>query len=261
MNLMQSNTTALPWVQVTLTVLMFAYIGLWPQYLTPWLCSILLYVCIGCFGISLGYHRLLTHKSFSVSRNWEIFLTLWGALAFTGSSIGWVSVHRNHHRYSDTEKDPHSPVHRGSSILIASYKITPDKWGVRQLITDRFHLFLHRYYFGLLTLWATLFFAFFGLTGLMHLVLIPAVISVWVSTVSNYMNHTWGYRNYDTRDNSLNNWFNALLTFGEGWHNNHHAYPGAWNFGHKWWELDIGAQIIKLVRTRTQYNSVTKEKK
>jgi stearoyl-CoA desaturase (delta-9 desaturase) len=83
---------------------------------------------------------------------------------------------------------------------------------------------------------------------MMHLVIIPATISIWASTISNYMNHKWGYKTFVTTDNSRNNWLNAIFTFGEGWHNNHHARPGEWYFGHRWWELDIGGQIIKLIK-------------
>jgi len=243
-----SNTSFLPIIQITLTLGILLFALLVPQSGIGWLTSILMYGMIGCFGISIGYHRLLTHKAFKTSKFWEYFCTLWGMLAFTGSSIGWVGVHRDHHRYSDGIKDPHSPWHHGAKMLIANYGFEPNKWAVRGLITDKFHLFLHKYYFGLISIWAFLFFYFGGLNALMYWVLIPGCISIWSSTISNYMNHKWGYQNYTTRDRSRNNWLNAIFTFGEGWHNNHHARPGDWNFGHKWWEFDLASWFVRLMK-------------
>lgn len=245
MNFLCSNTTALPYIQIALTLAIIAFVLMVPQDGMLWLLSIGVYALIGCFGISIGYHRLLTHRSFRTSKFWERVCTLFGVLAFTGSSIGWVGVHYDHHKFSDRPGDPHSPKVHGLQMLLANYQFEPNKWAIRNLITDPFHAFIHRYYFGILGLWL----AFWTVLGLgMHVVIIPAAISIWVSTISNYTNHKWGYRNYKTADDSTNLWINAVFTFGEGWHNNHHAAPGRWNFGHKWWELDLGAQFIKLIK-------------
>lgn len=247
MSILTSNTKHLPYIQIVATLLVVMFFFFFPQTLNLWILSIGIYIIIGAFGISIGYHRLLTHKSFKTSKFWERFCTLCGMLAFTGSSIGWVGLHRQHHAYSDKQGDPHSPVVHGWKMLIANYDFDPNKWAVRSLITDKFHTFTHKYYFGILLAWFA-FWTFFGLTIAFHVVLIPAVISVWVSTISNYMNHKWGYRNFNTGDRSTNNWFNALFTFGEGWHNNHHARPGSYTFQIYWWEFDPAAQIIKLIR-------------
>jgi len=247
MNILTSNTLFLPYIQIFLTIMVILFCIFFPQSALMWILSFIIYALIGAFGISIGYHRLLTHKSFKTSKFWERFCTLFGALAFTGSSIGWVGMHRQHHRYSDKPGDPHSPVIHGLKMLIASYDFDPSKWTVRYLITDKFHLFLHKYYFGLLALWC-IFWSLFGLSALFYVVVIPGVISVWVSTISNYMNHKWGYRNFETSDTSTNNWFNALFTFGEGWHNNHHARPGSYTFQLKWWEFDPAAMIIRAIR-------------
>lgn len=251
MKWMESNTRYLPIGQVSLTLAIIAYALLLPQSLGWWVVSFLGYCIIGCVGISVGYHRLLTHKSFKTSRFWECVCTLVGVLAFTGSSIGWVGVHRDHHRYSDSPGDPHSPHEYGAKMLLADYAFTPDKWAIRDMITDRFHQSVHRYYFGLLAAWSALWFVASLLTGkplLMHCVFIPAALSVWSSTMSNYMNHKWGYRPHKTRDQSRNNWLNAIFTFGEGWHNNHHAFPGAWKFGQRWWEVDMGSWFVRMIK-------------
>lgn len=247
MSILTSNTKFLPYIQVISTLIVVLFCVFFPQTLGLWVLSVALYAIIGMFGISIGYHRLLTHKSFKTSKFWERFCTLCGTLAFTGSSIGWVGMHRQHHRYSDKLGDPHSPTVSGYKTLIASYDFDPSKWAVRSLITDKFHVFLHRYYFGLLLLWAGLW-LLIGLPFFFHVVLIPAVISVWVSTISNYMNHKWGYRNFETNDNSRNLWINAIFTFGEGWHNNHHARPGNYSFKAKWWEIDLGAWAIDRIK-------------
>lgn len=248
MNMFISNSAALPYIQVALTTVVVLFMLLMPQSTALWVLSFAIYAIIGCFGISVGYHRLLTHKSFKTSKFWERFCTLAGMLAFTGSSIGWVGMHRQHHRYSDKPGDPHSPLVHGTKMLLASYDFDSNKWAVRYLITDKFHLFVHKYYFLILAAWAAVW-ALLGLHFLMFIVVIPAVISIWVSTISNYMNHKWGYTNYVTTDNSKNLWINAIFTFGEGWHNNHHARPGNYDFQVKWWEIDLGASVIRRIKS------------
>ena len=250
-NVFASNTQYLPYVQLTATALVLLYAFLLPQSGSLWLLSVLMYVGIGCFGISIGFHRLLTHKSFKTTKFWEYFCATWGALAFTGSAIGWVGMHRDHHKYSDKLGDPHSPMVSGPKMLVAAYDYEPNKWKIRHLIFDKYHIFMHKWYFGLLILWTALW-ALIDPVLAMHVVIIPAVFSVWSSTTSNYMNHMWGYRNFETTDNSRNLWFNAIFTFGEGWHNNHHARPGNYDFGSgtsgKWWEFDPTARVIELIR-------------
>jgi fatty-acid desaturase len=250
-NIFASNTKFLPSIQIAATAIVVVFLLFFNQSFSLWLLSIAMYALIGCFGISIGYHRFLTHKSFKTTKFWEYFCTLCGMLAFTGSSIGWVGMHRDHHKFSDKEGDPHSPVHRGIKMLIAAYPYTPDRWKIRHLIFDPVHAFTHKWYFGLLLVWTAFWFALDPIL-MMHVVIIPATISVWISTTSNYMNHMCGYRNFETSDNSKNLWINALITFGEGWHNNHHARPGNYDFGSglsgKWWEIDLAAKIINLIK-------------
>lgn len=246
-NVFASNTEYLPYLQLSITALTVLFAVFYQQSLDLWLISIAMYAAIGCFGISIGYHRLLTHKSFKTTRFWERFCTVWGALAFTGSSIGWVGMHRDHHKYSDKPGDPHSPHVSGGKMLVAAYDYTPDKWKIRHLIFDTFHVFIHKWYFALLSAWLAVWILIDPVLA-MHVVLIPAVISIWISTTSNYMNHRWGYKNFKTTDQSGNLWFNAVFTFGEGWHNNHHARPGNYDFGYKWWEFDPAARIIDIIR-------------
>ena len=195
-------------------------------------------------GLQAGYHRLLTHKSYTTSKMMEYIMSSIGILCIVGSPIAWVSAHRQHHRYPDTEKDPHSPHHIGWRSLFANYQYQWDKWPIRELIVDPVHRLVHDRYFLLLIVWfAGL--ASIGINVLLYIGIIPMALAIWVSTISNYLNHYFGYRTYKTTDKSRNLWITAYLTFGEGWHNNHHAHSNEYRFGKRWWELDLGAWIIE----------------
>lgn len=249
-NIFRSNTTLLPYIQIILTltsavglVLMFSWEGV--------ILSVVMYFLIGCLGISIGYHRYLSHKSFELKYKWMQWPLLFlGCLAGTGSPIGWVAVHREHHRHSDREHDPHSPHTIGLKSFIAKYHYQWNKWPIRDLIVDPIHRYIHDYYFALLVVYFIAL-AIIDPMLLLYIGIIPMVLSIWASTISNYINHKYGYRNYNTIDKSGNCWYTALLTFGEGWHNNHHARPKDFRFGRKWWEFDIGAIIIAgLMKTK-----------
>lgn len=241
----RSNTIYLPYIQVLSTIVSlivlifdFSYSGI--------LLSMLMYTLIGCFGISIGYHRWLSHKSFVLKHKWSEWILLWlGCLAGTGSPIGWVAVHREHHRKSDKFGDPHSPHTIGFKSLIARYDYKWDKWPIRDLITNKVHRLVHDNYFLLLLSWIILMTATFGMTFGMYLTVIPMCLSIWASTISNYVNHKFGYISYNTPDRSKNLWATAYVTFGEGWHNNHHARPKDYRFGKKYWEFDLGAFLIE----------------
>ena len=243
-SIFRSNTTFLPHIQITLTAI--SILGLAYYFSPMWLLgTLIMYVLIGCFGISIGYHRYLSHKSFNLKFEWTKWPLLWlGCLAGTGSPIGWVAVHREHHKFSDRKHDPHSPHTIGYKSLIANYTYTWNKWPIRDLITNPYHRFLHDYYFLLLAVWFLAALAM-GWYVALYMVIIPTTLSIWASTISNYVNHKYGYISYKTVDQSKNCWYTAYLTFGEGWHNNHHARPKNYRFGKEWGELDLGAMFIK----------------
>ena len=240
----RSNTEYLPYIQILVSiitglVLMFDFSGL------GLLASVVIYAFIGCFGISIGYHRYLAHKSFELKYKWMKYPLFWlGCIAGTGSPLGWAAVHRNHHKFSDRVGDPHSPKNIGLKVLLADYEYKLNPWNVRDFVCDKTHMFLHNYYFLLLFIW----FAgamLIGFNVAMYGVIVPIAFTIWVSTISNYVNHKFGYISNKTQDDSRNLWITAVLTFGEGWHNNHHANPRDYQFGKKWWEIDWGAFIIK----------------
>ena len=214
---------------------------------------------IGGLGIATGYHKLFSHKSFETFDFVKKIMVILGTLSLQGSVLFWVSVHRGiHHRYSDTEKDIHSPIHG----LLYSYILwhndldpkTINLMYARDLLKDKFISFQHEHYkklFWFLILLSMIISYKFCLG-----VLIPAcLLAFHQDNIVNILGHSprFGYRNFETKDNSTNNWQTGLLCWGQGWHNNHHANPHKANFGSvKWWEFDPAYQIfVKLIRTQS----------
>lgn len=212
----------------------------------------LVYFFTGCIGMTVTYHRLLTHKSFKSSKIFEIFGTLCGTVGMTGSSLSWTAAHRHHHVRADKQGDPHSPQVLGyiraqylSMFSAIELKRSP-------VIRSKIHRFIHRYYIPINLTWVTLLFMIWGIWGVMTLCIIPAVVLWNAGSLINTICHTrWlGYRQYNVPDNSVNNHVLGLFMWGEGWHNNHHRFQSRANIGERWWEIDIGYWIILLVRRR-----------
>ena len=238
-----ANKAYLPFIQFLVTVATLSTLLL--DFSLNWLLvSLGMYCLIAALGISIGYHRYFTHRTFNLRHSWMKWILMWlGCLAGTGSPIIWAAVHRHHHRYSDKSGDPHSPKNLGLKTFIADYQYIWRPYSVKDLIKDPVHRFVHQYYYLLLTMWLIVA-AVINVHLALYGVVIPMTMMVWVSTASSFFTHRFGYVSYDTNDNSRNLWWMALLTFGEGWHNNHHASPRSYTFTRKWWELDIGGIII-----------------
>lgn len=218
-------------------------------YFSPWYFALTLFVYFltGCFGMTMTYHRLLSHKSWEAPEWFRKLGTLLGAYGLVGSSIGWVSMHREHHAYTDTEKDPHSP-HFGvfKAHFLSMFSNPSLRFGV-DLVRDPFHVKVHKYYFHA---HALIFLALACLSPMLLVFgyLLPAMILWNAGSLINTLNHMQGYRNTDTKDSSTNNLFSGYFVWGEGWHNNHHANPRSWSFSSKWWEFDWGGFFIKRIR-------------
>ncbi len=213
------------------------------------------------FGITLCYHRLLAHRSYKVTRWLEVVLTLAGCLAFQAGPIAWVATHRFHHKHADDEMDPHSPKvsffwsHIGWTVfrhpeldtLDGMKRLCPD------LAPDPVFFWLQRYFVAVNLAAAALLWSLglmlggwsLGLSMLLWAFCVRVVLIWHVTFLVNSASHVWGYQSYDTRDRSRNNWWVALLTFGEGWHNNHHADPRSAAHGREWWEFDMTYRIIR----------------
>ncbi len=220
--------------------------------------TIFLHWLFGSIGICLGYHRLLTHRSLHVPKWLEYAIATVGALALQGGPIFWVAGHRLHHLHTeDTEKDPYSS-RRGfwwSHMLWLFYpraeffnyekykKFAPD------LDREPFYRWLNRYFLLLQIPVAVLLYALGGWSFIIYGVFLRAVL-LWHSTwLINSASHLRGYRHFKVNDNSRNLWWAALLTYGEGWHNNHHAYPNVAKAGLQWWEVDMTWWAIKILQT------------
>jgi stearoyl-CoA desaturase (delta-9 desaturase) len=228
----------------------------------------------GVLGINIGFHRLLTHRAFSCPLWLEHTLAVLGTCCMQFSPAFWVAVHRRHHHYADDEMDPHSPLksffwaHFGW-LLVRPPDMKPapmiDRYS-RDLMRDPFYVMLEsRKNWIKLTLasWMLLFIAGFAVSLIWGGSLLDAfqfgsslfvwggalrTVFVWHTTWAvNSVTHVWGYRSYNTPDDSRNNPIVGLLAGGEGWHNNHHADPTSARHGHKWWELDLSWITIQLL--------------
>lgn len=213
-----------------------------------WAVTLLVYFLTGCFGMTMTFHRLLSHKSWNAPRWFEVVGTLLGTYGLTGSSIGWVAIHREHHHHTDREGDPHSPEHKGFfRVQWLSMFERPDPKYAMHLIRDPFHLALHKYYFVLHLSILLLLSSLVGIEACISWYLAPAAILWNAGSLINTATHMVGYRNHATKDNSTNIWLLGYLMWGEGWHNNHHHQPSNSRFGEKWWEYDIGHAFIRLI--------------
>ncbi|BBC22576.1 acyl-CoA desaturase [Pseudanabaena sp. ABRG5-3] len=232
--------------------------------LAPWFFSwsalgitILLHWFLGSIGICLGYHRLLSHRSFQVPKWLEYLIALIGAAALQGGPIFWIAGHRLHHAHTeDEEKDPYS-ARRGfwwSHMLWILYPksdfFDADKYFryAPDLARDPFYLWLDKYF---LLLQIPVGVGLYLLGGWSYVIWGMCVRSVflWHSTwFINSVTHMWGYRTFETNDNSRNLWWAAIVTYGEGWHNNHHAYPNVAKAGWRWWEVDVTWWAIQVLR-------------
>lgn len=218
--------------------------------LTDILTVLIVYFFTGCLGMSVTYHRLLTHRSFKTSKFIEYLGTLFATLGLTGSSITWTAAHRQHHRGADKKGDPHSPVVMGN--LQAQFLSMFSKVNMKRspVIHDPGHRLFHLLYLPINILWALLLWQSGGLWALLNLYLVPACILWNAGSLINTVCHTsWlGYRRYNVPDNSVNNSLLGVIMWGEGWHNNHHKNQSSPNIGERWYEIDIGYYIIKLIR-------------
>ncbi len=214
---------------------------------------ILMYQVFGGLGICVGYHRLLTHRSFKCPRALEYTLALFGALTVEGGPIDWVAHHRQHHQYPDQEGDPHS-ARRGfwwSHVLWMFWMPSKEDW--KGLVAryspdlDRvpFYRFLGHTFLAMTLLLAALLYALGGWPFVVWGIFVRLVITFHTTWLVNSASHTFGYRNFPIDDLSTNCWWVALVSFGEGWHNNHHAFPTSARHGLRAWELDPAYWFIR----------------
>jgi stearoyl-CoA desaturase (Delta-9 desaturase) len=227
-----------------------------------------MYVATG-LGITVGFHRLFTHRAFETNRAVEVALAILGSMAVQSNLLTWVALHRRHHQHSDTPQDPHSPHHHGEGVAgvlrglwhaHVGWIFLPDPPGLSHYVKDLRQSRSLRVVSALFPLWVTL--------GL----LIPAAVGglamgtwmgafqglVWgglariflvhhVTWSINSICHLWGSQPHATGDHSRNSFLLGVVGLGEGWHNNHHASPASARYGWRWWQLDLGYGLIRVL--------------
>ena len=202
-----------------------------------------LYWAVFGLGVSMGYHRLLTHRGFETSKFFEYLLTMLGTINFQGGPLYWVGTHRLHHRDSDTDEDPHSPRH-GLLWAHVLWCLVYDHLGrdvtlaAGDLKKDRVMVWIERWFVVPQIALAGLLYLVGGWPWVIWGVAVRTVFTYHATWLVNSASHKWGYRNFETGDNSRNNWWVALFSFGEGWHNNHHAHQRSARHGLRWYEYD-----------------------
>jgi len=203
-------------------------------------------------GIGVGYHRLLTHRGYKTPRWFEYFLTVCATLALEGGPIFWVATHRIHHRFSDQEGDPHTPrdgkwwAHMGWILVGKSmhHDTTTLAHYVPDLAKDKFYVWITKYHYVPMIVLGLVLLALGGIPFVLWGIFARTVIGLHATWLVNSATHSWGSRRFATRDDSTNSFWVALLTWGEGWHNNHHAHPTSARHGLKWYELDLNWYAI-----------------
>ncbi len=255
LQLQHAKSNKIQWVTLT-TVTIFHILAVWALFTFSWqnlIAAAATWWIAGSWGIGMGYHRLLTHGGFKTPKWMEYFLTFCGTLGLQSGAINWVTTHRIHHAFTETENDPHSP--RGGTfwshigwILQGTAQNQPEETARRyapDLLKDKVHVFMSKYYWVTPIIAAVILFAIGGWSMVLWGIFLRQVIG-WHSTwLVNSATHLWGTRRFETHDDSRNNGIIAALTFGEGWHNNHHANPRSAKHGLTWYEFDVNWIQIK----------------
>jgi stearoyl-CoA desaturase (Delta-9 desaturase) len=202
------------------------------------------------FALTAGFHRYFAHRAFKTSRWFQFVLAFLGATAVQRGALWWCSHHRLHHKHSDKEDDPHSPITESAWWSHIGWVLAPDAGDTAWEEIKDWHKYpelkwLERFDYVPGILLAVFCLAVGGWSGLVWGFVLGTVAVYHVTFMVNSLCHLFGYRRFATQDHSRNNWFVALLTFGEGWHNNHHHYPSAARQGFRWYELDVSYLILK----------------
>lgn len=202
------------------------------------------------FGVTLGFHRLLTHGAFQTYRGIRYALTILGCLANEVTPLIWVGTHRLHHQLADKDGDPHSPT---KSIVWAHvqwlffFEHEDARRMARDLAKDPMMRLIDRFHWVPQVVLGVTLYVLGGWPWVVWGIFVRTVFTWHCTWLVNSAGHLWGYRSFNTPDNSRNSWWLALITFGEGWHNNHHAQPRSAAHGLRWWELDLTYALIRFM--------------
>ena len=202
---------------------------------------------IGGLGVTVGFHRMLTHRSFQPHPIVKFIFLVFGSMAVEGPALQWAAIHIKHHAHADRDGDPHSPVegfwHAHMGWMFKSTDADPNTY-CRNLVRDPMVVFVSRTFFLWVILSLAIPFAIGGWTGLLWGGLVRIFFTHHITWSVNSVCHTFGKREFETRDQSRNEWIVGLLGLGEGWHNNHHAFPRSAFHGLHWWQFDLSGYVI-----------------
>ena len=225
-------------------------------WFTTWkaiLLAFALHMVCGGIGICVGYHRLLTHRSFKTPNFIEYFLAVAGAMCLQGAPIEWVAMHRKHHQHSDTDGDPHS-AREGfwwSHALWVLWVPSRTQWDsimsryAPDLLRVPFYRFLNKTHYLFAVVMALALYAIGGWPFVIWGMFIRLVVTYHATWLVNSASHAFGYQSFKVKDLSTNCWWVAMVSNGEGWHNNHHAFPSSARHGLRWWEFDASYVLIR----------------
>lgn len=239
---------AIPFILIHLSL-----IGIyWTGFTTAAVVICITLYAVRVFALTGGYHRYFSHKTYKTSRAFQFILALLGSLALQRSAVWWAAKHREHHRFSDMPNDAHSPRHYGfwdshMGWVYREARYDVDLGPVSDLTKYPELMWLYKYHYvpGLFVAFLCWWFA--GWSGLLAGFMLSTVLVYHVTFFVNSLAHVVGRQRYLTGDDSRNCWWIALLTFGEGWHNNHHYYSASVRQGFRWYELDISYLVLKVL--------------
>lgn len=209
----------------------------------------------GSVGIGLGFHRQLTHRSFQTPKWLEHLFAVFGSMALQGSPNDWVTTHRVHHAFCETDKDPHSPRHgtywaHVGWVTVGTSQDNSDEVEQRfipDLLKDKFMVTLTKYWYLPIIITSIILFLIGGFSMVLWGTFLSVTIGWHFTWFVNSITHLWGSRRFDTHDDSTNNALVAAVSWGEGWHNNHHAHPTSARHGLTWYEFDLNWIQIKIL--------------
>ncbi|GHO45630.1 acyl-CoA desaturase [Ktedonospora formicarum] len=245
------KTAVLVAVVGPLAATVYAISTLWQKAINATDLTLLLVLySLVALGVTVGYHRMLTHRSFSPHPVVKFIFLVLGSMALEGPALEWAATHIKHHSCSDKEGDPHSPVHgffhAHIGWMFKDRMADPQKY-CKHLMKDPIVVFVSNTFFLWVVLSLVIPFAIGGWSGLLWGGLVRIFLTHHVTWSVNSVCHTFGRRDFETTDESRNEWLVGLLSFGEGWHNNHHAFPRSAFHGLRWWQFDCSGYLIWLM--------------
>jgi stearoyl-CoA desaturase (delta-9 desaturase) len=225
---------------------------LWMPFSPTFLLWLAVSYAVRMFGITAGYHRYFSHRSFKLGRVSQFLMAVLAQSSGQKGVLWWAALHRVHHRNSDQDQDIHSPARRGFWWSHAGWVLSNEHDDYDPKDIADFEKFpelrwLTRHHWTPTLALAAACFVAGGWDALMWAYLVPTVLLYHCTFAINSVAHIFGTRRFDTPDHSKNNWWLALITFGEGWHNNHHFSMASARQGYRWWEVDITYGVLKVL--------------